>query len=584
MGKDLRGRDKLRASYELAEVAALPQFNDVDVIDLRQLAGLIRGHAGGSLAGITVESAHAFAGLSRHKYQCIQRALRQLVGTDHAATKAVETARSLHGQKKRRRTGARHRDSRPRDAILMHPRWEDADLRGTAETMPIMELRAVDRFAVFCEARGLSGECVEDFLAFVADQESSTLLRTLRDGLEKLYSSTHPAIVLVERARGLKDKQSRVRLSKGNKSAASLEPAKPLSERVSLPCELLSGDWRDALSDLAAGFRVRGVALRPKSVETVRYAASQLGWSAQKAGLPLKMNLETLRAYDRDLRARGNRASSRQIHFAALLALGRALGADADLLQHLLQAATYCGRLARADVKLKEARLDGLADLAEIFALANQLLDEASTVTDRRRLAALRSDAAALAILSLVPLRNKDTQLRWGDHVLYVDSVNPIDPSTPQVGHYRLDLITSKTGSHLSGPLAPILTPFLDAMILQGRHEALLPGLRRDVMLQRDPVFPKSNGGMRHPNCLSARWRHHVGTGSIISRTRVHTLLGMMGERGVRAALALCAQSSPRTAAWYQAEALRRRQMVKSQELIDSLLMEATADIEDIAA
>ena len=49
-------------------------------------------------------------------------------------------------------------------------------------------------------------------------------------------------------------------------------------------------------------------------------------------------------------------------------------------------------------------------------------------------------------------------------------------------------------------------------------------------------------------------------------------MLGILGEHGVRAALALCAQSSPRTAKWYQAKGLARRQMLGSQQLIAELV------------
>ena len=45
-----------------------------------------------------------------------------------------------------------------------------------------------------------------------------------------------------------------------------------------------------------------------------------------------------------------------------------------------------------------------------------------------------------------------------------------------------------------------------------------------------------------------------------------------MGESGVRAALALCAQHSPRTEVWYQAEALAARRMSESQEMLQGLL------------
>lgn len=583
MRKDLRGREELRAADELAEVAILPEFDGVAVVDLRQLAELVGCHAGGSLTGVTMESARAFGRSSRHKFQCAQRALRHLVGPDHPATQAIEAVRSLHGRKRATRTGARHRDDRPRKAILAHGRWQDPELRHIAEEMPIMELRAVDRFGAFCEAQESHGEDVDDFLAFAADKESGMLLRTLRDGLVKLYTSTHSSIALIERARGLKEKQRLARRAKERKIIPRAN-ATPPKAKFSLPLDLLPCDWREVLEDLDAGHTVGGVKIAPRSVETLRCAARQLAWSAQTAGLPLEMSLEAIKAYDRDLRKRKNRASSRQIHFAGLHSFGLALGADPQLLNDLSEVAEHCGRLARADVKLKEDRLDRLPHLAKIFDLANGLLDKAETVTDRRRLAALRTDAAALAVLSLVPLRNQDTLLRWGSHIAYREGVNPMEPAASRDGYYRLDVTTSKTGSRLSGPLAPILTPFLDALILQGRHPDLLPTLRDEAMKRRDPVFPKSNGGMRSPRSLAASWRAHVGTGSIISRTRIHTLLGELGEHGVRAALALCAQSSDRTAAWYQADALGRRRIAKSQELIDRLIEQETYEIEEAAA
>ena len=447
MRKDLRGREELRMSDDLTEVATLPEFDEVSVVDLRQLAELIGCHADNSINGITMESAHAFGRSSRHKYQCAQRALRRLVGPVHPATQAVEAARSLHGRKKPKQACGRYPDVRPRKAILAHDRWQGTEFRRTAEEMPIMELRAVDRFGAFCEVQETHGESVDDFLAFVADKTSGMLLRTLRDGLEKLYTPAHPAIALVETARGLKEKQ---RLAQKRKDISPVVAASPRA-KVSLPLECLPRDWREVLENLALGHPVRGVNLRPKSVEALRCAVCQLGWSARQAGLPLELNLTALKAYDRELRKRKNRASSRQIHFSALHTFGRAFGTDPDLLKDISEVATHCGRLARAEVKLKEGRLDRLPQLAKIFKLANSLLDEAATVTDRRRLATLRTDAAALAFLSILPLRNQDTLLKWGEQITYREGINPLEPRASRKGYYRIDLATSKSGSRLSG-------------------------------------------------------------------------------------------------------------------------------------
>jgi len=196
--------------------------------------------------------------------------------------------------------------------------------------------------------------------------------------------------------------------------------------------------------------------------------------------------------------------------------------------------------------------------------------------------------AAALMFLSIIPLRNQDTVLRWGEHIRHLADDDPADDpdedGEPEPLGYHLDLRTSKRGVELPGPLAPILTPYLDALILQGRDERLLPQLRKQAAMARLPVFPKSGGRARGVDSLSERWRAHLGVGSGISRTRIHTMLGNLGEHGVRAALALCAQRSARTARWYQADALARRQMLGSQEMIVELVEPSEEDIELLAA
>ena len=73
--------------------------------------------------------------------------------------------------------------------------------------------------------------------------------------------------------------------------------------------------------------------------------------------------------------------------------------------------------MAKLDLPLKEGRLADLADLVDIFSLAHRLLNEAPAETDFTQRATLFTDAGALALLSLIPFRNEDTVLRWGDHV-----------------------------------------------------------------------------------------------------------------------------------------------------------------------
>ncbi|WP_297543674.1 hypothetical protein [Roseovarius sp.] len=578
MKKDLRDREALKGAPELADVADSAAFPSVKVEDLRKLAELVRDYSGGSLAGISLESATAFGGTSRHRFQCAQRALRALVGMDHPATNTVSAALRNHGAANRK--GSRHRDDRTREAILHEARWTPFREIDATRTMPLDELRALDRFLAFCETNGRGTE-TEDFLAFVSDRESSMLLRTLRGGLEKLLTPAHPAVMAVEHARGLKE-ADRYRRRKPEQTED--DEQRPLE--VSVPRDQLPADWLRVLDALLAGKRYRGKKLAPKTVKGMTGAACQLVRTARDNGLPDELSLDTISAYDKALEARGVRASSRGILFASLRTFAKRLGHRDELLADLQDLVGHYEGEAKGDMKVKEARLADLPDLQAIFDLANKLLDQAPNTMDRRSRTTLYVDAAALPFLSLIPLRNHDTCLLWGQHILYIGDDDPADwglEDRDEPLSYYLDLRTSKTDSDLSGPLSPILTPFLEALILRGQDERMLPDLRDAIMKARAPVFPKSNGVARNVHSLSERWRKHLGTGSIISRTRIHTLLGALGEHGTRAALALCAQRSPRTAKWYQAESLAGRHMLESQDMIAGLI-EIEAEEADLLA
>ena len=579
MPKDLRGREALRTSAELGAFANAPAFDTVEIADLRKLAELLGPD--GALDAVTVERAAEFGGKSPHRLKCARRALEVLAGETHPATRAVATA--LSGLRHGRRKGTHHRDHRTREAILLAPWWASfRDLPGAA-TAPLNELRAVDRYLSHCAREGLPGGEMESFLDFVKEKRSSMLLITVRDGLEKLLSAAHPAVTVADQARGRKEAE---RAARRRPAAPALPKARPLEH--SAPYDALPERWKALFERMRTGARVGGKRYSPASIENMTYAARQLAHEARLAGLPAELSLDTVRAYDAALEARGARPSGLGQIFMSLHALGGLLAVEQGLLDDLKDLAAHYLRESTKQVKLKERKLADLPDLAAVFDKANALLDEAEVTTDRRKKPTLYVDAGALAFLSIVPLRNLDTVLRWGCHVTFGDDGDaadrePGDGSEPAPGYF-LDLSTSKRDVDLSGPLAPILTPFLDALILRGRDERLLPQLRREAMATRSPVFPKARGGARRPRCLSERWHARLGVGSGISRTRIHTLLGNLGAHGVRAALALCAQRSPRTQKWYQAEALARRRMLGGQEMIAGLVDVSDEDADLLAS
>jgi hypothetical protein len=567
MKKDLRDMASLACAPELAEVVGTPAFNSVKVEDLRKLAELLRDYAGGTIDGVSCASVRAFGGASRHRLESAQRALRLLVGAEHPA--AVAVAAVLYSIKTQNNKSAGLKDHRTREVILVEERWNEFRSIDAVRTIPMDELRALDKFLVFCGTHGRGSE-TEDFLAFVADKDSSMLLRTLRNGLEKLLTPAHPAVMCAEQARSIKEAERYER----RKVEPRQKPEAPALV-ASVARDELPNEWLRLLDMLAEGKRIRGRKLSAKSIENMTGAARQLIRAARERGLPDEISLRTIGAYDESLEARGLRASSRSILFSSIHTLAKRLNLESEILDDLSDLVGHYQRASNSAVKKKESRLADLPDLKMIFERANALLDRAPGVLDRRTRTTLYVDAAAITFLSLISLRNQDTCLFWGREVYYIGDDDPSNWDLEDHGEqasYYLDLRTSKTDSALSGPLSPILTPFLDALILRGRDDRMLADLRDEVMRTQAPVFPKSNGDVRSMRNLSDRWRKQLGTGSVISRTRIHTLLGALGERGTRAALALCAQSSPRTAKWYQADALKRRRILESQEMISDLI------------
>ena len=378
MKKDLRGREALRSSVELTAFAAHPGFNDVKVADLRKLAELLEFT--GAVNRITIETAADFGGTSRHRLQCARRALKTLAGEHHTATIAVAAALSAlqHG----RRQGTHHRDQRTREAILAAPHWTAFRTLPAAAETPLNELRAVDRFLLFCAENGAPGGELGSFLAFVEDKQSSMLLRTVRDGLEHLLSAAHPAVMVAEQARSLKEAERTAR--RKPKTAVTAKP-RPLEHSV--PYDSLPEAWRSIFATLLKGRKVRGRKYDAHTVHHMIYTVRQFAKSAYNAGLSIEFNFDTVRTYDADLEKRAVKPTSCCIYFTDLRTFGHLIGADMGLLDDLTDLIAYYEKASKSLVKVKERKLADLPDLAAIFKKANELLDRAEMIRDRRELA-----------------------------------------------------------------------------------------------------------------------------------------------------------------------------------------------------
>ncbi|WP_138924246.1 hypothetical protein [Sulfitobacter sp. BSw21498] len=275
--------------------------------------------------------------------------------------------------------------------------------------------------------------------------------------------------------------------------------------------------------------------------------------------------MQTLLAYDQDLSQRGLRATSCAMQFGFLGALTKFVQPDAYLEDAIKELVADYTIAANGSVRLKEGRYANLASIDVLFDQAYVLLDEGLTEKHKTKRISLLVDAAAIAFLTLVPLRNADTVLRWGEHI-------SVDASGTDDWVYRIGTSISKTFADFGGKLHPILNPFLETLLLQGQHPAFLQRRLAEAISDREPVFPLSNGDARSNNNLSRRWRVRLGTGSHIARTQAHTLLGALGPKGVNFALALCAQRSYGTRVHYQDRSLDRELMLESQRKLSATL------------
>lgn len=434
------------------------------------------------------------------------------------------------------------RDLRTREEILSSHLWDKLRAHPNAADLSIGAIRVADQFFEFCDSRGIRDLTAEHVLAFDPCKSPSRLARLLT-ALRALYGLEHPATHVVERAR-----QAKCRAHRAKKRSDRSKTKHLVQASCSLSSAELPAHWLQTLEGLAAGQRIKGRAAALSSVRNMRNYARQLVFAAREDGAPEDFELRSLTAYHAALEERGLRSSSIEIQFRFLGRLAFFVGADADICRKISAVISYYRGKRLLERKRKEDQLLNLPDLGEIFWLADRLKSEGSRAAHATIRNTKLVDAAVVTFLSLVPLRNEDTVLRWGKDISLV-----ANPKGAWI--YQIDTRISKTLVNYNGILHPILNSFLEAVLLQGRHEAFLPRLRAEAIRRQAPVFPKSTGEPRNAQSLSRRWAVNFGMGSHIARTRLHTVLGQMGPEGVEAALSLCAQRSVQTRKEYQAEA-----------------------------
>lgn len=315
----------------------------------------------------------------------------------------------------------------------------------------------------------------------------------------------------------------------------------------------LPSEWRDAVYGVRAGQSPTGSRCpAPGFLETVEKVLYDFARSCREQGRTPRFDNECLVSYAKEMKKRGLRANTRNISLSALNRFRRHILSDAvdqTIIQGLFR---DIRRDERSEVSRLNQKLSRVGSIEVTLQKAIKLLGKSY----QQRSLTLRNSnlcaATALALFSLIPLRITDSNLVWGKNIWF------------EAGRYIIEVETGKTGRVFRGPLCDFLTPFLDALLLNGRADAYLFQAREDAIDNSLPVFAKANNDDMSDKRIKNIWYRHLGCGMHITRARIHTELGKLGAKGVETALILCAQIDKKTAQYYQGRAMHDAHLLMS--------------------
>jgi hypothetical protein len=555
---DTRTREEILAAAHFAPYVTVARINEIGLRELRTLDAFFVWTERQAVQVPSVEDFLAFTAdiASTRRLENLRTAFDRIAPEGAAISQTVRAAI----RKKNKR--CRSCDRRPRDVIIAGAHFTPYRQITALAAVPVEDLRVLDRFLVFAEARRIEIPSVVDFLRFAGDVSSSRRLRSLKLALKTILPGNPAVLLTLQEAIRQKSPEKTERLPKPRPAA-----------RYRVPLSALPPEWQAALSAMRAGQEIGG--LRPAAKSTLKNMEEVLREYARvmrDAGLPVTITIDGVRwleaARTRRAQARrnktyqeqGDRPATRHTAVQRIRAFAQHLGLDPLLISALQAHENSLRRDLRRVVPLKFAKLDRLPDLGETWALAIRLREESQHAPRRQTKLRLLNEATMIALWTLLPLRLADGQLRWGRDLSWTGQ------------GYRVDIDTQKADVALSGRLHERLTAFLDALVLQGVDPAYLEVMRATALAEELPLFRDITGRMLALGQPSKVWAKHMGTGAHISRSRVHTELGRLGPEGITAALAINAQMDTRSAVFYQGQAVARARVARGQDMMEELL------------
>lgn len=448
-------------------------------------------------------------------------------------------------------------DRRTRTQVLAHARWDAMIGHSSLDTVPLQQLRALDRFLDHCDRQAFGSVWdirPEDFLSYDAQNTSAGALKLLKQAMTTVFPG-HPALAaLIEASR-------RKAASYLSERAGPTTP-QPRTLAKSVREDQLPASWRAAISDMRAGFDRAGVAPpASRMIQTHVMKLRQLVCEARRAGLPDELSVDTVRAYAMALRSRNLAAATERASYSALLKMARYFDADEQTLDLLKELCRIYETKANVAPKQKFAKLHktGYSPVA-LIDRAREILESATAVSSPRDQRALRNRACAIALFTVLPLRLADTRLTFGETISW------------ETDHYVLDTRLSKSGYPYMADIDRRISPIIDALILHGTDPIWLDDLRDRCHHQKRPLFINPQGKQVGYNYVSDCWRAEFGAGEHLARTILHTFLEIeLGEAGSDMARSATGQRAAASSRAYQADVLPMAQRIKAQTEISQI-------------
>lgn len=243
---DTRSADEIIAGAAFDSLRDLP---DLVALPKRELRMLDRFLTWASARDVETPEADDFVAFAEHESS--SRALADLrTAFNRILPPDAEVLEALREALRKERPASRRCDWRDRDAIIAEPHF--APFRGAErlEEVSLEDLRALDRFLAYAEARRIEIPTVDDFLDFCVDVTSSRRLRAIEAALTKLVPGS-PAVLLTLREAILRKSPPVARAS-----------PPPRASVLGVPRHDLPEDWLSTLSGVRTS--ARSTAISPR--------------------------------------------------------------------------------------------------------------------------------------------------------------------------------------------------------------------------------------------------------------------------------------------------------------------------------